>query len=258
MFNPVQALLELILLGWAVLLLRRKGWPPVHRLTLWLITLGSIVTNAAVFAAGYDLLAKLSNVSPGLLWAMALVQIAKWAVVAYFITRLALTLLPDAAVGGFALRHRCQSPIRILLAGFLFALLAVAAVTLKVFAEQALGLHDASLWSAFHEKAAALRPLIVWAGLRNLFGEEIMPQLGIQTLIGYHAVRHRWTGTASVLGAALFFELWHDGMQNLYFNNFLFGIFFAGAYRRYGYETAAVAHCCTDWLLYLALPLFLP
>lgn len=49
----------------------------------------------------------------------------------------------------------------------------------------------------------------------------------------------------------------HDGFQNLQGNNFLFGVFFAYAYRRFGYETAAVAHCRTDWLLYLVLPLFL-
>jgi hypothetical protein len=44
--------------------------------------------------------------------------------------------------------------------------------------------------------------MIFWAGPRNLFGEEIMPQLGIQTLLLYYAGQRRWTGGASILGAA--------------------------------------------------------
>ena len=257
MFNLPQLLLELGLLGWAVYVLRGKGWPAVHRHTLWIVTLGALATNTVVFAAGYDTLLKLTGASPWILWTMAIFQIVKWSVVAYFITRLALTLRPVSPVGGFALLQRSRSVQQILLTGFAFASLMVIAVCLKVLLEQALGLHEANLWSAFGEKAAAVRPFIFWAGLRNLFGEEIMPQLGIQTLIMYYAGPRRWTGVASVLGAALFFELWHDGFQNLYFNNFLFGVFFACAYRKYGYETAAVAHCVADWLLYLALPLFL-
>jgi hypothetical protein len=256
-FNILQFLLELVLLISAVFVLHRQGWPAVHRRTLWIVTLGAVATNTAVFAFGYATLLKLSGLSPGLLWAMAFLQLVKWSVVAYVITRLALTLLPGMPVDGFALLHRTRSLPQILLTGFAVAVVAVAVVTLKFSIEQKLGFHGANLWAAFQEKAAAMRPMIFWAGLRNLVGEEIMPQLGIQTLIMYYAGPRRWVGAASILGAAWFFEVWHDGFQYLYFNNFLFGAFFACAYRKYGYETAAVAHCFTDWLLYLGLPLFL-
>lgn len=257
MFNIAQFLLELCLIGLAILVLSRKGWPAVHRQTLWIVTLGSVATNVAVFAAGFDTLLKLSGGSWQALYVGALFQVAKWAVVAYIFTRLALTLRRDDSNGGFALLDGRRSPVRILVTGAGIAVVAVIVVILMALVEQALGLMPENMWSLFQEKAAAIRPLIFWAGLRNLVGEEIMPQLGVQTLILFHASRHRWAGIASILGAALFFELWHDGFQNLAFYNFTFGLFFAYAYRRHGYETAAVAHCCVDWLLYLALPLFL-
>jgi hypothetical protein len=258
MFSLPQFLLELGLLGWAACLLAKRGWPAVHRPTLWIVTLGAVVTNLAVFLAGHDLLLRLSGVGPGLLWTLALLQLVKWTAVAYFMTRLALSLMPGSPAGGFALlQHRRTMP-QILLSGCGIAVVAVVVVVAKFRLEQAMGLHDAGIWAAFQEKAAAMRPMVFWAGLRNLVGEELMPQLGIQTLIGYYAGQRRWTGIAAVLGAALFFELWHDGFQNLQGNNFLFGVFFAYAYRSFGYETAAVAHCSTDWLLYLVLPLLLP
>lgn len=257
MLNPPQLLLELGLLGWAVVLLRRKGWPAVHRGALWTVTLGAVVTNTLVVATGYATLLKLSGLPPAQLWLMAALQLVKWMVVAYLMVRLALSLQPGLPAGGFALLQPGRSVVRAVLTGLAFAVVAVVAVFAKVWIEQVAGLHDASLWAAYREKAAAMRPMVFWAGLRNLFGEELMPQLGIQTLIMYYAGRRRWVGVASVLGAALFFEVWHDGFQHLHFNNFLFGVFFAAAYRRSGYEAAAVAHGTTDWLLYVVLPLFL-
>lgn len=211
-----------------------------------LLTYGAILPSAAAREVA-------AEVGSGTLHALLAIGIVKWTILSHVLTRLALRLSPDGAPGGFALAGADRPLGSILATGVVTGILATGVLYGLGWAWYALGLVETPIWIELTGAGFDAR-LGILGGLRNLFGEEILTRLGVQTLVLHHLRGRRLGPLAAVVISSLFFEIWHADLPRLLFLNFSVSIVLAVAFDRRGYETAAIGHCTADWLGVALLP----
>lgn len=257
--NPLTQSLELVLLVWVVVLLRRHGWRTERPRLVWTMTVGALVTNLLLYLVLLPTLkaqAVEQQLNTATLYGFLAFRTVEWAVFAQLLTRLALVLgrrydLP----GGFAYlrpRHRAS---RTVLFGVVTGIAAGGLGVALAQAWVAVGIVERPIWMEMLKAGFTWQAGFV-GGVRNLFSEEVLMRLGVQTLLLYHLRRYRWAPLAAIALSSLFFEVWHSGGTDFFFINFAVSLVFAWSFNREGYETAAIGHCVADWLA-LALPLYL-
>jgi len=257
--DPLTLGLEMCLLIWALAVLRAHGWKTGHTRLVWAMTAGAFATNVALYWSALpaiEALAVEQEIDPGLLYGFLAFRTLEWAALVQVFTRLALILgrryeLP----GGFAHLRSGWTLSRSALPGIAVGVAAAGAASGLACAWVALGVFERPIWVELRESGATWQAGFV-GGIRNLFAEEAVTRLGVQTLLLYHLRRFRWSAGAAVILSSLFFELWHSGGTDFYFLNFTASVLFAWSFTRRGYECAAIGHCVADWLA-IALPLLL-
>jgi hypothetical protein len=180
-------------------------------------------------------------------------DIVKWAVLAYFLSKFALATSDDVQGGGFQLIKRQRSWVTVLVAGLAGGLLAVFLFYSLSFLEVRIGVMGEVSWKFLKESDLYFN-LGVWGGLRNLTGEEILTRLGVQTLTLFALRKYAWAPLVAILASSLYFEFWHNGFRDLYFMNFTASMVFGLVYQKFGYESAAISHCVSDWLALVVIP----
>jgi hypothetical protein len=183
-------------------------------------------------------------------------QTIRWGVLAFVMGMVAVRLEESGVTSGFAL---LRSPSRLPQAlAFGLAAGAVAAVAMYglSFVEHRFRDFGALPWPIANGQPVDVRFAIA-GGLRNLVGEEIFARLGAQSVVLYFLRRSRRGAVIAVIVSSLCFEIWHNPIKFPQFLNFTGSCFFGWAYHKYGYESAAVAHCVADWLVLAILPLLL-
>jgi hypothetical protein len=116
------------------------------------------------------------------------------------------------------------------------------------FVEQRLGYVRSLPWPIANGEPVNVA-IAVGGGFRNLVGEEVFVRLGVQSIASYCLRGLRAGPTLSVFLSALCFEFWHSPFQVPLFLNFTVSLILGWTYNKYGYESAAVGHCVTDWLI---------
>ena len=257
--DPLTLACEAGLLVWALIVLRQHGWRTDRPGLLWTMTAGALVTNVLFYLVLLPMVeaeAARQQVGSATLYGFLVFRIIEWAVMVHVLTRLALVLgrrcdLP----GGFAHLRPGWKPSRTVLLGVAVGIMASAIGYALAQLWVTVGIFERPIWVELLEAGATWQAGAM-GGIRNLFSEEVVTRLGVQTLLLYHLRRFRWAPWAAIVLSSLFFELWHSGGTDFYFINFTVSLVFAWSYSRGGYESAAIGHCIADWLA-LALPLLL-
>lgn len=180
----------------------------------------------------------------------------RWGVLVYFLVRGSVALGAGAPFGGgFELAKEHPRLGRTVLLGLAVGLVAaVVGGALQAMLNR-IGVLPKPIWVQVRESG------LPWVGvlgaLRNLAGEEVPTRLGVQVLLLHHLGNRRGGRWLALLGSALWFELWHNGLHDLYFVNFAVSAVLAYAFQRLGYEVAALGHFSADLVLVAALPAFL-
>jgi len=222
------------------------------------MTIGALATNVLLYASLFSMLkaeAARQNISEVALFGFLVFRTVEWATLAHVLTRLALALgrrhdLP----AGFSYLRPGFKPFRTVLLGIATGVAASALGYALVRLWVTAGIFERPIWVEMAEAGATWRNA-VWGGVRNLFSEEVVTRLGVQTLLLYHLRRFRWAPWVAIVLSSLFFEVWHSGGTDFFLINFAASLLFAWSFARFGYEVAAIAHCVTDWLA-IGLPLF--
>jgi hypothetical protein len=257
--DPLTLACELGLLIWAIDVLRKHGWRTERPGLVWTLTAGALLTNVLFYVSLLPILGA-NSLGQGLgsasLYAFLIFRVLEWTLIVHVLGRLALVLTARFGLpGGFAYLRADPGLPRSLLLGLGVGTLVAASVSVLAHLWLAFGILERSIWVELAESGATWQAGFL-GGLRNLFGEEVVTRLGVQTLLLYHLRRFRWASWVAVVASSLFFELWHSGGTDFYLLNFTASLFFAASYARGGYEAAAVGHCVADWLG-IALPLLL-
>jgi hypothetical protein len=255
-----KLILEIALFLWVVTLLIKFKWSKVNQKILWIVTLGTLVTNVALYYFNIEFLTK--NYYWGLpevrKYAIINFEIIKWTVLSYFCTRFALTVRDQIKQKtGFSLEDKAPARNkipRLLLVGLISSIIVTVVVLLVPFIYYWIGLLNISPLKIMQPIFEEMRQFAIFGGIRNLFGEEIIARLGVQTVILYHLGKRKYGGFLAVVLSAAYFTLWHDGFGNINLLNFAASLVFGTVYSSYRYEAAAVAHWLADWMLYLAVP----
>lgn len=257
--NLLTLVLELGVVVWAAILLRRHGWRTDRPGLVWTMTVGALAMNVVLYVALFPMLsaeAARQGIEAAGLYGFLAFRTLEWAVLAHVLTRLSLALgrghdLP----GGFGCLRPSFRLKRTVLLGVGTGIAASALGYALVKAWVAAGILERPVWVEMAQAGATWEAAVV-GGVRNLFSEEVLARLGVQTLLLYHLRRFRWATWVAVVLSSLFFEVWHSGGTDFFFINFAASLIFAWGFTRGGYEVAALGHCVTDWLA-IALPLFL-
>jgi hypothetical protein len=251
--------LEVGVLVWALVVLGKHGWRSEHPGLIWAMTSGAFVTNVALYWSIVPIMERQAaeqQIGSSLLYGFLIARTFEWTALAHVFTRLALVLgrrygLP----GGFAHLRPGWRLSRSALLGIAVGIVAAGVVSGLAYLWVALGILERPIWVELKNSGATWQAGFV-GGIRNLFAEEVVTRLGVQTLLLYHLRRFRWAPWVAVVVSSLFFELWHSGGTDFYFLNFTASLVFAWGFLRGGYESAALGHCVADWLA-IALPLLL-
>lgn len=260
MIRPGQLMLEAVLLVSALLLTSRIGFAR-HRLPFVLgFTALAVVLNLLqdYFGAwdmyiGYAEATGLRRIG---MHGLILFDGAKWGVMAFVFSRLAIAVADAGCGGGFALLQGNFQMGRVLSIAVLTAIMATLTIYALSFMEYRWGYLPALPWPLHSEHTLPI-PIRFWGGLRNLTGEEIVTRLGAQSILLYLFRGRRYGAVLSVVFSSVYFELWHNGFQRIYFLNFIASCFLGWAYQKGRYECAAIAHCFADWLAFLVFPFLL-
>ena len=252
-------LIELGLAVWASIVLFKTGWTVDKPRVLWGMTAGALLTNAMFMLILLPLVkseAASQGMSEAVVYGFAVFRVVELTALVHLLTRLALSERKlDLPGGGFALLKPGQTAARTLLIGVAAGVVASAIGYGLIELWLAVGILDKPILEVMKE-AGATWQMAFAGGIRNLFTEEVVTRLGAQTLLLYHLRRFRWAPWVALILSCLFFEIWHSGLEEIYFINFAASLPFAWSFQRYGYESAAIGHCVADWLA-IALPLFL-
>ena len=257
--DPLTLACELGLLIWAAVVLRKHGWRTDRPGLVWTMTAGALVTNVLLYAVLLPMIkaeTASQEIGPAALYGFLVFRTVEWALMVNVFTRLALVLVRQHDLpGGFAhLRPGWRLSRTVLLGvGVGIAASAIGYALAQIWL--ALGIFERPIWVELLEAGATWQAGVL-GGIRNLFAEETVTRLGVQTLLLYHLRRFRWAPWVAIVASSLFFEIWHSGGTDFYFINFAVSLLFAWSYARDGYEAAAIGHCVADWLG-LALPLWL-
>ena len=255
MISGPKILLEVILLIWIIIVLNKEGWKISNYKFLYVFTFISLILNIMFYTFGawplYVSFGEQQGITNRVLILMVVFDILKWTILVYFITRFALRIEKEIDGGGFIITQKRFPITRIVPIGVvtgIIMVIVVSGITYLLFKD--------GLFERFNEmkQSNLYLKLGFLGGLRNLFGEEVLTRLGVQTLILY-LLRKKSIGVIlSVILSSLYFEFWHNGFGELYFLNFSASVIFALAYYKYGYESAAVGHCVADWLFLCIVP----
>lgn len=257
--NPLTLACELGLLVWAAVVLRKHGWRTDRPGLVWTMTVGALVTNALLYVVLLPMIraeAATQEIGKAALYGFLAFRTLEWTLMVHVFTRLALVLgrrvdLPE----GFAHLRPGWKLSRTVLLGVGVGVTASAIGYGLAQLWFTIGIFERPIWEELFEAGATWQAGVV-GGIRNLFSEEAVTRLGVQTLLLYHLRRFRWAPWVAIVVSSLFFEVWHSGGTDFYFINFTVSLLFAWSYTRDGYESAAIGHCVADWLA-LALPLLL-
>jgi len=257
--DPLTLACELGLLVWAAVVLRKHGWKTARPVLVWSLTAGTLVTNILLYLVLLPMIREQTasqEISPVALYGFLAFRTLEWALMVNVFTRLALVLDRQHGLpGGFAHLRPGWRLSRTVLLGVGVGVVASAVGYGLAQLWFTIGIFERPLWEELLEAGATWQAGVV-GGIRNLFSEEAVTRLGVQTLLLYHLRRFRWAPWVAIVLSSLFFEVWHSGGTDFYFINFTVSLLFAWSYTRNGYEAAAIGHCVADWLA-LALPLLL-
>jgi hypothetical protein len=256
--EPNKLLLDLPLLVWIIVVLGKHGWSVRHPRILWAMTGGALVGNAllywVVLLPSASVAASVDRVGNVATYLGLVLSHLKWVVIAHLTTRLALVVGDGRPA--FASSRGVSSALRSASAGAVVGLLVAASACALVAVQMRAGLLERPPWAVFTDLGFGWE-LGVAGGMRNLFSEEALTRLGVQTLAIHHLSGRRHAAIWAIAISALYFELWHNPPGALNGINCAMGAAFATAYHRYRYEAAAVAHCVADVVLLSAVPALL-
>jgi hypothetical protein len=254
--NPLKLVLEALLVVVAIRLFGLKPDPSYRRLLLGFTALAVVLNGAFYFAAVWPFFlaqAQSSGIGESGLLAFIVFDVTKWGFLAYVLCNAALAVRSKGGGGGFALLRATNRWWRTALAGAVAGVVATALAYGLSIAEHRMGVLGALPWSYMRENRL-FTGLAFWGGVHNLAGEEILTRLGAQSILLYLLRGRRGTPLVALVVSSLFFELWHNGFQEVYWLNFAASCVFGLAYHYRGYESAALGHCTGDWLALLVLP----
>jgi hypothetical protein len=256
MISPLKIALEALILIVALGMLRKFSLSSSRRFFLIFAAVALVLNTIFYYVAAWPLYASYgesSGLGQGALHSLIIFDIAKWCVLAFFLSRLSDAIAQKNLGGGFALlrpKSRIGSTIGI---GILSGLIATAAVYGLSFLEQHYGYLEEMPWRFFADNPV-YQGLGFWGGIRNLAGEEIIVRLGAQSILLFVFRKTRGAPLFAIILSSLFFEIWHNGFHELYFMNFIGSCVLGLAYHIRGYESAAIGHCVADWVSLLILP----
>jgi hypothetical protein len=258
MISGPKILLEVVLLIWIIIALKKEGWKIANNKFLYLFTLTSLLLNTVFYIFGawplYSSFGEQQGITNRLLYIFVIFDILKWTILVYFITRFVIKIENTIAGGGFIITQKKYSILKTIPIGIVTGILAVIAIygiTYLLFKD---GLFDRLKEMKESNLYLALG---FWGGIRNLIGEEVLARLGVQTLILYYFRKKSYGTIISIILSSLYFEFWHNGFREIYFLNFSGSLVFAITYHKYGYESAAIGHCVADWLALCIAPYLL-
>jgi hypothetical protein len=256
-----KLVLEIILFSFALNLTIKYRKAKINQYLLWTVTIGTLITNIALFYLNIDFLtmAYYSKVSQFYKYVLINVEITKWTALSYVITRFNLSIKDRVASNiGFVINDGNFNILKLLPIGLIAAIIAAIGVYFVPFVYYWTGVININPIKLIQPIVESMRQFAFFGGIRNLFGEEIIARLGVQTLILYYLGDRKYRVSISIILSAFFFFLWHDGIGNLNPSNFIASLIFGIVYSKYKYETAAIAHLLTDWIAYLVIPLLFP
>jgi len=259
MINTPKIALELLLLVLAGVMLARHPRQEKEGLAAWL-ALATMGLNVVFYYLAAFTLYEGWGQSLGLsrsdLHVYIWFDILKWGLLAFVLSKLALRFQFGELLDSFRLISPSRSSILEVLGwGIVGGVAATAAAMGLSHLEVAAGVLEDVPWGYFAQEADTYRALGLWGGLRNLLGEEILTRLGIQAMVMVLLQKNRYRVILSILCASLYFELWHNGMSELYFLNFSAAVIYGIVYHYRGYESAALSHAVSDWLLIVIIPM---
>lgn len=253
--------LEFVLFVFALNLSIKYRKVKINQYLLWSVTIGTLITNTALFYLNIDFLTRAyySKVSQFQKYVLINIEITKWTVLSYIITRFNLSIKDRVASNiGFVINDGNFNILKLFPIGLIAAIIAAIGVYLVPFVYYWTGIINVNPIKLIQPIVESMRQFAFFGGIRNLFGEEIIARLGVQTLILYYLGDRKFHVSISIILSSFFFFLWHDGISNLNPSNFIASLIFGIVYSKYKYETAAISHCLTDWIAYLVFPLVFP
>lgn len=258
MISAPKIMLELVLLGWIGLVLKKEGWKITNPKFMYTFTALSVGLNTLFYIFGawplYAEFGKAQGMAAQQLYLMVVFDIVKWGLLVWVITRFALKVENGLPGGGFVITQKRMPFLKTIPVGILTGMIMVVvvfALMYALFKEDMLERMRAMRASDLYFK------LGFWGGWRNLIGEEVLTRLGVQTLVLYHLRDKPLNFILSVILSSLFFEFWHNSFNEIYFLNFTGSLVFAITYYKFGYESAAIGHCVADWLWLCVIPILL-
>jgi len=256
MIDPRKIVLELILLAGVIILVRKHAKSRHRTFVLW-FSGTAFVLNAVFYLIAvqplFVSLSKSQGFTASAIQSAIWFDIIKWAVLAYCCGRFVVEVRLENQGGGFLLIDRSRPLWTIPIMGILGGLTTTLLYYALSYAEQSLGLMEAIPWPYYKESDLYLK-LGVWGGIHNLAGEEIITRLGVQSVLLYVLGNRKFSAFWAILISSVYFEFWHNGFRDLYFLNFTASFAFGIIYQKFGYESAAVSHCVSDWTGLVAFP----
>jgi hypothetical protein len=256
MISPSKVFLELLLLAVVIVLLRKQGTSSHRTFVLWFAGITFALNVLFYYLAAWPLYASYGQ-SEGLpdstLHFLVWLDIVKWAVLAYFLSRFVVEVPHRTQAGGFLILRQQQRRWTIAVAGIVGGLLTTTLFYSVSYAEHYLGFLEAVPWPYLKGNELYAK-LGLWGGLRNLAGEEILTRLGVQSVFLYVLAKYKWAPVFAILLSSLYFELWHNGFRELNFINFTASLGFGFVYQKFGYESAAISHSVSDWIGLVVIP----
>ena len=256
MISPSKVFLEALLLVVVVVLALRQH-KSAHRTFVSVFTAVCFVLNIVFYYLAawplYLSFGESERLPISSLHHLVWFDIIKWVLLGYFVARFAVAAQEEKPLPGFELLRNRYKPWVILSAGIAGGALTTTLFYGVSYVEHSVGFLDVVPWSYLKDNDLYLK-LGLWGGLRNLAGEEILTRLGVQTVILYLLAKYKWAPVAAILVSSLYFEFWHNGLQDLLFLNITASVGFGLIYQKFGYESAAISHSVSDCLGLVVVP----
>ncbi|MFZ1978393.1 MAG: CPBP family glutamic-type intramembrane protease, partial [Bacteroidota bacterium] len=221
--------LEFILFAFAIILSIKYRKVKINQYLLWTITIGTLITNIALFYLNIDFLTATyySKASQFYKYFLINIEITKWTVLSYTITRFNLSIKDRVhSKIGFVIDDGNFNILKIFSIGLIAAIIAAISVYFVLFAYYWTGIINVNPIKIMQPIVESMRQFAFFGGIRNLFGEEIIARLGVQTLILYYLGDRKFHVSLAIILSSFFFFLWHDGIGNLNPANFISSLIF--------------------------------
>lgn len=258
MISGPKIFLELILLVWIIVVLNKEGWKIANTSFLYTFTAIGLILNIIFYIFGawplYVSFGEQQGITTQSLYFMVILDILKWTILIYFITRFVLKIENKIDGGGFIITQKRFPVLKTIPIGIItgiFAIILLYGIMYLLFKDDLFEKLNEMKQSDLYLK------LGFWGGFRNLIGEEVLTRLGVQTLLLYSLRKKSYNVILSIILSSLFFEFWHNGFREIYYLNFSASVIYAIIYTKYGYESAAIGHCVSDWFALCIVPYLL-